>query len=87
MQRSIWLRLLTLVMLVLSACQPIQPSTNGSLPATGTVDNTVTTDLDMTAVLAPDRAVRIGQLENGLTYYIRHNATPAKRAEFWLVRS
>ena len=34
--------------------------------------------------LPNDPAVRTGQLENGLTYYIRHNALPEKRAEFWL---
>lgn len=28
-----------------------------------------------------DKNVRIGQLENGLTYYIRHNALPEKRVE------
>ena len=34
--------------------------------------------------LRNDPAVRVGQLENGLTYYIRHNAQPAQRAEFWI---
>ena len=34
--------------------------------------------------LPNDPAVRIGQLDNGLTYYIRHNELPAKRAEFYL---
>ena len=29
-------------------------------------------------------AVRIGHLDNGLTYYIRQNALPEKRAEFYL---
>lgn len=28
--------------------------------------------------------VRIGHLDNGLTYYIRHNALPEQRAEFYL---
>ncbi|MBQ6086518.1 MAG: insulinase family protein [Bacteroidales bacterium] len=31
-----------------------------------------------------DPAVKKGQLENGLTYYIRHNDLPAARAEFYL---
>ena len=31
-----------------------------------------------------DPTIRIGKLENGLTYYIRHNDKPAKRCEFWL---
>ncbi len=37
--------------------------------------------------LSIDPALRIGQLENGLTYYIRHNAQPAGRAEFWLIQN
>lgn len=31
-----------------------------------------------------DPTIRIGKLENGLTYYIRHNDKPTKRCEFWL---
>ena len=34
--------------------------------------------------LPNDPAVRKGTLENGLTYYIRHNDKPAQRAEFYL---
>ena len=34
--------------------------------------------------LPVDPAVKIGQLENGLTYYIRKNALPEHRAEFYL---
>ena len=34
--------------------------------------------------LPNDPAVKVGKLENGLTYYIRHNAKPAQRAEFYL---
>lgn len=34
--------------------------------------------------LPNDPAVRTGKLDNGLTYYIRHNELPAQRAEFWL---
>ena len=36
------------------------------------------------APLPNDPAVRVGHLDNGLTYYIRHNELPAKRAEFYL---
>ena len=35
-------------------------------------------------VLPVDPNVKIGKLENGLTYYIRHNSQPAQRAEFYL---
>lgn len=34
--------------------------------------------------LENDPAVRVGKLENGMTYYIRHNDKPAQRAEFYL---
>ncbi|MDD3333689.1 MAG: insulinase family protein, partial [Proteiniphilum sp.] len=34
--------------------------------------------------LKNDPAVRIGKLDNGITYYIRHNAKPEQRAEFYL---
>ena len=34
--------------------------------------------------LPVDENIRIGKLENGLTYYIRHNDKPAQRAEFYL---
>lgn len=34
--------------------------------------------------LPNDPSVRTGKLENGLTYYIRHNDKPAQRAEFYL---
>ncbi|NLA15500.1 MAG: insulinase family protein [Bacteroidales bacterium] len=34
--------------------------------------------------LKNDPAIKIGKLENGLTYYIRHNAKPEQRAEFYL---
>ena len=34
--------------------------------------------------LPNDPEVKIGKLENGMTYYIRHNEKPAQRAEFYL---
>ena len=34
--------------------------------------------------LPNDPEVRVGKLDNGLTYYIRHNDKPADRAEFYL---
>ena len=37
--------------------------------------------------LPVDPQLRIGRLENGLTYYIRHNEQPKGRAEFWLVQN
>ena len=34
--------------------------------------------------LPNDPAVKVGKLDNGLTYYIRHNDKPAQRCEFYL---
>lgn len=36
--------------------------------------------------LPMDPAVRYGKLENGLTYYIRHNALPENRANFYIAQ-
>ena len=33
-----------------------------------------------------DQAVRIGKLDNGLTYYLRHNNTPEKKANFYIAQ-
>lgn len=33
-----------------------------------------------------DKNVRIGKLDNGLTYYIRHNKLPENRAEFYIAQ-
>lgn len=37
-------------------------------------------------VIPNDPKVRIGQLENGLTYYIRHNNLPENRADFYIAQ-
>ena len=37
--------------------------------------------------LPTDDGVRVGQLENGLTYYIRHNELPKGRAEFHIAQA
>ena len=38
-------------------------------------------------ILPIDSAVRVGKLENGLTYYIRHNEYPKQRAEFHIAQA
>jgi zinc protease len=40
---------------------------------------------DPTKKIPLDDAVTYGKLDNGLTYYIRHNEKPEQRAEFYLV--
>ncbi|MDR1223326.1 MAG: insulinase family protein [Tannerella sp.] len=37
--------------------------------------------------LIMDPKLRYGKLDNGLTYYIRHNELPAERAEFYIVHN
>ena len=37
--------------------------------------------------LIMDPALRYGKLDNGLTYYIRHNEMPKERAEFYIVHN
>ena len=34
-----------------------------------------------------DPAYRIGKLDNGLTYYIRHNTEPAGRASYYIIQN
>ncbi|MDE0198343.1 MAG: insulinase family protein [Caldilineaceae bacterium] len=41
--------------------------------------------LDLNAPIALDPSIRKAQLDNGLTYYIRHNTEPANRATLMLV--
>ncbi|MBX6330584.1 MAG: insulinase family protein, partial [Gemmatimonadaceae bacterium] len=43
------------------------------------------TPVSLAELLPVDTAVRTGRLANGLTYYIRHNGVPGKRAELRLV--
>ncbi|MEG1581099.1 MAG: insulinase family protein, partial [Bacteroidaceae bacterium] len=38
------------------------------------------------AALPLDTAVRIGHLDNGLTYYIRHNEYPKDRVDFYIAQ-
>ncbi|MCP3980848.1 MAG: insulinase family protein [bacterium] len=52
------------------------PVTAPKAPATG---------LDLAARPPFDPDVVTGKLDNGLTYYIRHNERPKQRAELWLV--
>ena len=44
----------------------------------------VLAQLEMT--LPQDTAVKMGRLENGLTYYIRYNNWPEHRAEFYIAQ-
>ncbi len=74
---SIVLSLALLALLMLAACQPIAMPDAGMPAAAGTVPPAVS-EFDV------DPAVRLGQLDNGLTYYIRQNTEPEARAELRL---
>ncbi len=75
-----WLSWLFILTLVLSACTPIQPPADAPAPvATGSLPVA-----DLGAPLPVDPAVRVGALDNGLTYYVRRNTEPMNRAELWL---
>jgi zinc protease len=68
------LLVLFVILLSSAACVPIPPP----LPPTPAPA------LDLAERLPLDPAIRTGVLDNGLTYYIRHNPEPAERAELWL---
>ncbi len=42
-------------------------------------------NVDLNSLLPHDPKVEKGVLENGMTYYVRSNATPQNRAELFLV--
>jgi zinc protease len=41
----------------------------------------------MNAPLPVDPMIRMGRLSNGLTYYVRHNAEPKERANFYIIQN
>ena len=43
-------------------------------------------NLSDSALIPVDSTVRIGHLENGLTYYIKYNNWPENRASFYLAQ-
>ena len=78
--KLIYTVLLVLVLLV-SACAPVQPETASAPDSPAAAEEAASTPSDLLPV---DADVRIGQLDNGLTYYIRHNDEPMNRADLWL---
>ncbi|MCL7959238.1 MAG: insulinase family protein [marine benthic group bacterium] len=57
----------------------------GRLPAQALADTAMAFTADLGEALPIDPAVTVGQLDNGLRYYIRANERPEKRAELRLV--
>ena len=50
------------------------------------VAGATTTMAQQMPAIPTDPDVKIGKLDNGLTYYIRHNAWPEQRAEFYIAQ-
>lgn len=44
-----------------------------------------TAQVNPTAPIPADKDVRVGKLENGMTYYIRHNEKPKGQADFYIL--
>ena len=57
-----------------------------ALVVTGAVSITAQEANPMMQPLPTDPAVRMGKLENGLTYYVRHNGYPEKRVNFYIAQ-
>ncbi len=79
---------LLLSLLLLAACQFPSPAviSDPDLAAAmaGSADAPGPQEVGLDETLPTDPAIRIGTLENGLTYYVRANTEPANRAELWL---
>lgn len=44
-------------------------------------------DLDLTQKVPFDPEIRTGKLENGITYYLKHNEEPKERASFYFIQN
>jgi len=83
------------LLLILSGCagQPAVPVEQGATgqgaaepaPAEQPADAELPAELSPEAELPVDPQVRLGRLDNGLTYYVRANSEPENRAELRLV--
>lgn len=56
------------------------------LMAVAALGNAMAQDMSQLPPLPQDPAVRTGKLDNGLTYYIRHNETPKGQADFYIAQ-
>lgn len=43
--------------------------------------------IDLNQKLVPDSKIVVGNLPNGITYYLRHNEEPKERASFYIIRN
>ena len=51
------------------------------------IGNSVHAQFDLNAPVPLDPQVKTGVLDNGLTYYIRHNQEPKERASFYIIQN
>ena len=77
---TIWLALLSVLMLTLAACQPLVLPADAQLAPPAPADDAAGA-LPDDAPLPPDPSVRMGTLDNGLTYIIKRNTEPQDRAD------
>jgi len=81
-------RLLTLLALAGALATPDLAFAQGPQPIdrlTDTADPGAALAAPLDADMPVDPRIRVGQLDNGLRFWIRENTYPAKRAELWLV--
>ena len=53
----------------------------------GLISGTAFSQANLNVPVPVDPAARIGKLENGMTYYIRHNEEPKERASFYIIQN
>lgn len=81
-----YLTLAPLLVLLTSSCRSgPQKAVQEDAPASGPTAVAGPLPADPAAPLELNSKVRTGVLKNGLTYFVRENKQPEKRAEFWLV--
>ncbi|HUS69132.1 MAG TPA: pitrilysin family protein, partial [Kofleriaceae bacterium] len=84
MRTHTWKRIpLALAFALVAACGGKKPDATNAGPGGPAVDRHAAARAQPDA-LPIDPAVRSGTLPNGLTYYVRQNAKPEKRAAMWL---
>ena len=77
--------ILCAVLFVATACVPLPSQPSAAISPAPAATTLPAAPIDLMERLPLDSAIRTGVLDNGLTYTIRRNAEPAKRAELWLV--
>ncbi|MBW3666213.1 MAG: insulinase family protein, partial [Actinobacteria bacterium] len=86
MQLTWWIVITSLITASCTSGAAESTTITGAAPTTTVPDGTTTTrDPALGLALPKDPQVRVGQLDNGLTYYVRQNGSPGGRAELRLL--